>query len=41
MYENQYICREMGQNAKERVHAEFTLEQYLGRMLAAFTKILT
>ena len=41
MYENQYICRAMGQNAKERVHAEFTLEQYLGRMLAAFTKILT
>jgi glycosyltransferase involved in cell wall biosynthesis len=40
MYENQNMCREMGQNAKERVHAEFTLEQYLDRMLTAFAKII-
>jgi len=40
MYEHQSICREMGQSARERVHTEFTLEQYLGRMMTAFTKIV-
>ena len=40
MYENRSICREMGQNARERVHASFTLEQYVNRMSTAFAKII-
>jgi len=40
MYENRDLCRSMGRNAIERVHAEFTLEKYLDRMLAALKRIL-
>jgi glycosyltransferase involved in cell wall biosynthesis len=39
MYENQELCRQMGASAKERVHAKFTLEHYVQRVLGAFAVI--
>ena len=39
MYEHQEHCKQMGQNAKARVHAEFTLERYVERVLGAFAEI--
>mgnify|MGYP001153685487 CR=1 FL=1 len=40
MYENQNTCRQMGQNAKNRVKEGFTWENYADRMVCAFREIL-
>ena len=40
LYENQGLCRQMGQNAKTRVRAGFTLEKYVQRLLCALGRIL-
>ena len=40
MYESQNMCRQMGQNAKERVRKEFTWEQYADRIINACKNIL-
>lgn len=36
LYENQDICREMGENAMRRVHEKFNLDAFTDRMIAAF-----
>lgn len=40
MYENQNICEQMGQNAKEKIKQQYTIEHYAERMIAAFNKLL-
>ncbi|MFQ5786442.1 MAG: glycosyltransferase family 4 protein [Thermodesulfobacteriota bacterium] len=40
MYENPDVCRQMGQNAKERVNKDFTLDAYANRMINVFRSIL-
>lgn len=40
LYQNQELCRQMGQSAKERVHAEFTLDRYVARILTAFQEVM-
>ena len=39
MHADQARCWSMGQNAKERVYADFTLNRYIGRVLEAFAEI--
>jgi glycosyltransferase involved in cell wall biosynthesis len=40
LYRNQDLCQQMGQNAKARVHAEFTLERYVERVLHALDRVV-
>lgn len=40
LYENQDICREMGDNAIRRVHEKFTLNAFADRMFSAFKTVL-
>jgi len=37
LYDNRARCREMGESAKQRVHDDFTLDDYVGRVLDAFS----
>jgi len=39
LYHDPDLCQQMGQNAIRRVHAEFTLERYVQRLLTAFSEI--
>jgi len=39
LYENPELCHQMGQSAKLRAHAEFTLDRYVTRILAAFREV--
>lgn len=41
LYENQEICRAMGQSAKQRVASGFTWDDYGKKMIAAYERILT
>jgi glycosyltransferase involved in cell wall biosynthesis len=40
MYENQNICEQMGQKAKDKIKQKFTIENYTERMLAACNGLL-
>lgn len=40
LYENQEVCKQMGQSAKERVKSGFTWDDYGDRMTRAYEKII-